>query len=164
MSNHALNPADAGVPLHAASMPRRWLRSFDRGLIALVEVCAAALLMMEIVVMFAGVVCRYVLHQPLVWSDELAGILFLWLAMLGAVLALRRGEHMRMTALVSRLSPQRRAFVDTPRRTWRRVARAPLISKAPLTASSIPSTRSAARPVRASASTSACRRTRARRN
>jgi TRAP-type C4-dicarboxylate transport system permease small subunit len=67
----------------------------------------------EIVVMLAGVVSRYVLHQPLVWSDELAGILFLWLAMLGAVLALRCGEHMRMTALVSRLSPQRRAFVDT---------------------------------------------------
>ena len=39
-------------------------------------------------------------HQPLVWSDELASILFLWLSMLGAVVALRRGEHMRMTALV----------------------------------------------------------------
>ncbi len=29
------------------------------------------------------------------WSDELASILFLWLSMLGAVIALRRGEHMR---------------------------------------------------------------------
>ena len=35
---------------------------------------------------------------PLIWSDELASILFLWLAMLGAVIALRRGEHMRLTA------------------------------------------------------------------
>ncbi|USU20979.1 TRAP transporter large permease [Paraburkholderia fungorum] len=113
MSNHALNPAEAAVALHATSLPRRWLRSFDRGLIALVEVCAAALLAVEIVVLLAGVICRYALHQPLVWSDELAGILFLWLAMLGAVLALRRGEHMRMTAFVSRLSAQRRAFVDT---------------------------------------------------
>ncbi|MGE8508829.1 MAG: TRAP transporter large permease subunit [Paraburkholderia terricola] len=113
MSNHALNPADAAVALPAASTPRRWLSSFDRGLIALVEACAAALLAVEMIVMLAGVVSRYALHQPLVWSDELAGILFLWLAMLGAVLALRRGEHMRMTALVSRLSPRRRAFVDT---------------------------------------------------
>lgn len=113
MSNHALNPAEAAVALHAASLPRRWLRSFDRGLIALVEVCATALLAVEIVVLLAGVICRYALRQPLVWSDELAGILFLWLAMLGAVLALRRGEHMRMTAFVSRLSAQRRAFVDT---------------------------------------------------
>ncbi|HEY2021722.1 TRAP transporter large permease subunit [Paraburkholderia sp.] len=113
MSNHVLNPVEAAVSLQAASLPRRWLRTVDRGLIALVEVGAAVLLAVEIVVMLAGVVSRYLLHQPLVWSDELAGILFLWLAMLGAVLALRRGEHMRMTALVSRLSPRARAFVDT---------------------------------------------------
>ena len=41
-------------------------------------------------------VSRYVFRQPFVWSDELASILFLWLAMLGAVVAFRRGEHMRM--------------------------------------------------------------------
>jgi tripartite ATP-independent transporter DctM subunit len=99
--------------LPTVSTPRRWLKALDRGLISVVEVCAALLLAVEIVVMLAGVVSRYALHQPLVWSDELAGILFLWLAMLGAVLALRRGEHMRMTAVVSRLSPERRAFVDT---------------------------------------------------
>ncbi|CAD6542474.1 Sialic acid TRAP transporter permease protein SiaT [Paraburkholderia kirstenboschensis] len=113
MSNHVLNAAEAAVPLPTVSTPRRWLKVLDRGLISVVEVCAALLLAVEIVVMLAGVVSRYALHQPLVWSDELAGILFLWLAMLGAVLALRRGEHMRMTALVSRLSPERRAFVDT---------------------------------------------------
>ncbi|WP_439899843.1 TRAP transporter large permease [Paraburkholderia phymatum] len=97
----------------AASGPRRWLRRFDRALIALVESACALLLAIEIVVLLAGVVFRYALHQPLVWSDELAGMLFLWMSMLGAVLALRRGEHMRMTAFVSRLSPQRRALVDT---------------------------------------------------
>ena len=47
-----------------------------------------------------------------IWSDELASILFLWLAMLGSVVALRRGEHMRMTALVSSASPQRRALLE----------------------------------------------------
>ena len=40
----------------------------------------------EIVVLFSGIVARYVFHKPIVWSDELASILFLWLAMLGAVL------------------------------------------------------------------------------
>ena len=78
----------------------------------LVEVPAAALVVAEIVVLFAGVVFRYLLHQPLIWSDELASILFLWLAMLGAVVAFRRGEHMRMTALVARASPAHRAFLD----------------------------------------------------
>ncbi len=52
-------------------------------------------------------------HAPLVWSDELASILFLWLSMLGAVVALRRGEHMRMTALSSAGSTrQRRAWLE----------------------------------------------------
>ena len=58
----------------------------------------------EIVILFAGVVSRYVFDHPLIWSDELASILFLWLAMLGAVIALRRGEHMRMTAVVGLLA------------------------------------------------------------
>ena len=53
--------------------------------------------------LFSGIVARYVFHRPLTWSDELASTLFLWLAMLGAVIALRRGEHMRMTAIVARL-------------------------------------------------------------
>ncbi len=73
MSNHALNPAEAAVALHAASLPRRWLRSFDRGLIALVEVCAAALLAVEIVVLLAGVICRYALHQRWCGRTNLPG-------------------------------------------------------------------------------------------
>ena len=64
---------------------------------------------LEIVILFAGVVARYVFDAPLVWSDELASILFLWLAMLGAVIALRRDEHMRMTAAVATLRPPARA-------------------------------------------------------
>ena len=69
------------------------------------EIPAAILVVAEIVVLFAGVLARYVFQAPLVWSDELASILFLWLAMLGSVIALQRGEHMRLTAVVARLSP-----------------------------------------------------------
>ena len=67
---------------------------------AVVEILAATLVAAEIVILFSGVVARYVLNHPLIWSDELASILFLWLAMLGAVIAFRRDEHMRMTAAV----------------------------------------------------------------
>jgi tripartite ATP-independent transporter DctM subunit len=76
------------------------------------EWAVAALVLAEIVILFAGVVSRYVFHEPILWSDELAAILFLWLAMLGAVVALRRGEHMRMTAIVGMVSPRWRAFLD----------------------------------------------------
>jgi tripartite ATP-independent transporter DctM subunit len=85
----------------------------DSGLGLVIETIAAALVVVEIVVLFAGVVSRYVFHAPLIWSDELASILFLWLSMLGAVIALRRGEHMRMTALVNKVGPSSRALLDT---------------------------------------------------
>jgi tripartite ATP-independent transporter DctM subunit len=79
----------------------------------LVEIPAAMLVVAEVVILFAGVVARYGLRQPLIWSDELASILFLWLAMLGAAVAFRRSEHMRMTAVVASRSAPARAYLDT---------------------------------------------------
>jgi len=73
------------------------------------EIPAAALVLAEIVVLFAGVMARYVFRAPLIWTDELASLLFLWLAMLGSVIALQRGEHMRLTALVAGFTPAGRA-------------------------------------------------------
>ena len=69
------------------------------------EASTAALVVAEIVILFVGILARYVFHRPLVWSDELASILFLWLAVLGSALAFRRGENLRMTTLVNKLSP-----------------------------------------------------------
>src|SRR6188472_1902923 len=94
--------------------PRRRSRlaSIEHALGMLVEIPAAFLVVAEIVILFAGVVGRYALHRPLIWSDELASILFLWLAMLGAAVAFRRAEHMRMTAVVASAKPAMRAYLD----------------------------------------------------
>src|ERR1700726_979031 len=78
----------------------------------LVEIPAAMLVVAEVVILFAGGVARYGLRRPLIWSDELASILFLWLAMLGASVAFRRSEHMRMTAIVASAKPAMRAYLD----------------------------------------------------
>ncbi len=78
----------------------------------LVEIPTALLVVVEICVLLAGVVSRFVFHHAFVWSDELASILFLWLAMLGAVVALQRGEHMRLTAVIAGLSPAWRARAE----------------------------------------------------
>jgi tripartite ATP-independent transporter DctM subunit len=72
----------------------------------------AALIAVEIVVLSAGVLARYVFHAPLVWSDEVASILFLWLGMLGAAAALGDGSHLRMTTLVDRLPPASRPYAE----------------------------------------------------
>ena len=93
---------------HGRAPGRGALAAADRWLGHLVEIPAALLVLAEVLVLLTGVVSRYVLHHPVVWSDELASILFLWLAMLGAVVAFRRGEHMRMTAFVGKATPQTR--------------------------------------------------------
>ncbi|WP_377806858.1 TRAP transporter large permease subunit [Azospirillum sp. A29] len=106
----------AATVAHGSGQPSgtqsRWLGQLDRGIGLLVELPAALLVLAEVGVLLVGVIWRYLLHSPIIWSDELASILFLWLAMFGSVVALRRGEHMRMTALVGMLGPRAQAFLD----------------------------------------------------
>jgi tripartite ATP-independent transporter DctM subunit len=99
----------AAAPSRAGTVAR----AIENALAAVVEHVAGALVLVEIFVLLAGVTARYAFHDPLVWSDEVAGILFLWLSMLGAVVALRRGEHMRMTGVVSRVPAGARAILET---------------------------------------------------
>jgi tripartite ATP-independent transporter DctM subunit len=66
----------------------------------LIDLPAAALVVAEVVMIFLGVVSRFVFDHPLEWTDELITTGFLWLTMFGAAGALRRAEHMRMTTLV----------------------------------------------------------------
>ncbi|HEX3463761.1 MAG TPA: TRAP transporter large permease subunit [Candidatus Elarobacter sp.] len=92
---------------------RPWAAAVDRAIGAVVEPVAAFLVVVEVVILAAGVFTRYVLGNPLVWSDELATIIFLWLAMLGSVVAYRRGEHISLSVLVRRASPRTRQVLET---------------------------------------------------
>jgi tripartite ATP-independent transporter DctM subunit len=47
-----------------------------------------------------------------VWTDEVDSILFLWLGMFGAIIALRRGQHMRMTTFVTLLPEAAQTYAD----------------------------------------------------
>ncbi|MDX2205318.1 MAG: TRAP transporter large permease subunit [Hyphomicrobiaceae bacterium] len=87
--------------------------AIDRALAWTTEVPAAVLVVVEAIVLMASVIARYVFHSPIFWADELAAMLFLWLAVLGSAIALRRGEHMRLTAFVSMLTPEMRAWCET---------------------------------------------------
>jgi len=112
MAHAELSQPVAGEAALQSPRRRSLAASLEATLGLLVEIPAALLVVAEIVVLFAGVVARYGLHRPLIWSDELASILFLWLAMLGAAVAFRRAEHMRMTAVVASARPDTRAYLD----------------------------------------------------
>jgi tripartite ATP-independent transporter DctM subunit len=88
------------------------LRKLDRAIGVAIGVPTAALVLLEILVLLGGVVSRYAFHHPVIWTDELASTLFLWLAMLGSAVALHRAEHMRMTAVVGMLSPPARRALE----------------------------------------------------
>ena len=84
----------------------RWLR---RG----VEMLAAAVVLAEVTILLSGIVARALYNHPIIWSDELASILFLWLAMLGSALAVQRGSHMRLTFFVSMVGPRAQQWAET---------------------------------------------------
>lgn len=84
----------------------------DRGIGRGLELFCAALVVAETLLLFIGVIARYVVHQPLVWSDELASTIFLWLGMLGAALAVKRNENLRMNTVVNLLPGTLRAFAE----------------------------------------------------
>jgi tripartite ATP-independent transporter DctM subunit len=112
MAHVELTQAVAGEAAKKPPRRRSLAASLESWLGTLVEIPAAMLVVAEIVILFAGVVARYGLRSPLIWSDELASILFLWLAMLGAAVAFRRSEHMRMTAIVAGAGPRMWAYLD----------------------------------------------------
>src|SRR3954449_3726505 len=79
-----------------------WL---DRGIGMLTEIVGSVIVVAETFILFAGVVSRYVFDSPIIWTDELGNFLFLWLAMLGTVVALRGDGHMRLSTLVNWVRP-----------------------------------------------------------
>jgi tripartite ATP-independent transporter DctM subunit len=92
--------------------PRNWVAVAERVIRLITEIPAAILLMAEVVLIVTSVTARYVFHSPLFWADELASLMFVWLSMLGAVVALYRREHMRLSVVVDLLSPRNRRRFD----------------------------------------------------
>lgn len=63
--------------------------------------CAAGALMAGMVILvFANVVGRYVFSAAIGWSEEVSRFLFIWMVLLGAVLAFARREHVGLDLLV----------------------------------------------------------------
>ena len=102
----------SGFALPAQPPPAGLLGVLDRGVSRTVEALAAALVVGEVLLLGFTTTARYAFGHPFPWSDEAASLLFIWLAVLGAVVALRRGEHMRLTAFVRGMAPRRRAWLD----------------------------------------------------
>jgi tripartite ATP-independent transporter DctM subunit len=104
-----MHPTETGghtalLPGEAAGM-RQAAYVVDNLIGHLAEAIGAAIVVAETFILFAGVVSRYVFNSPIIWTDELANFLFLWLSMIGTVVALRGNGHMRLTTFVNWVRP-----------------------------------------------------------
>ena len=55
---------------------------------------------------------RYVLNMPLIWSEELARYLFVWVSFVGAGYGVRHGIHISMGYFFNKMPPAARRIVS----------------------------------------------------
>jgi tripartite ATP-independent transporter DctM subunit len=77
------------------------------------EVTAAALMALIVVLLLLAVVARYILATPVLWVDEVIATAFVWLAMIGASIAMHRNEHLRLTLFLNMFSERRREIIHS---------------------------------------------------
>ena len=88
------------------------MRQFLRHLISIVEWWAVLLLILMVAVVCLGVFFRYYLNSSLVWYDEFASYLLVWLTFYGAIVASFRRRHIGFEVLVDCLQPKTRRIID----------------------------------------------------
>jgi len=70
----------------------RWLGRLEAVLLALMVIAITA-------VTFAQVFTRYVTEDPLIWTEEVARYLFVWITLIGAAAAVRLNQHFGLDLL-----------------------------------------------------------------
>lgn len=58
------------------------------------------IIVIMVVVVFMQVFFRYIMHNSLSWSEELAIFLFIWLSFIGGEIVLRNGDHIAVDTLL----------------------------------------------------------------
>ena len=76
--------------------------------IRLIEGLLIGLLGFMVLLVFGNVVLRYGFNSGLVFSEEVSRFVFMWLTLLGALVALHDGAHLGMSSVVERLQPRGR--------------------------------------------------------
>ncbi|WP_308533838.1 TRAP transporter small permease [uncultured Peptoniphilus sp.] len=68
------------------------------------EVLLVFLLAFTTILTFTQVVMRYVFHNSLSWSEELARYIFLYLIWVGAAYAVKKEQHLRIEVILNKIS------------------------------------------------------------
>ena len=81
-------------------------------LLAVAKALIIAISVVMIVVTLAQVIFRYVIAEPLPWSEELARYCFVWIVFLGGAVGLSRGIHLGVDLIVNAMPAATRRAMD----------------------------------------------------
>ncbi len=94
-------------------MMKQVSRFFNTIAVWQVSICSWGMVVTGIVmtiIILIQIFFRFVIYKPVPWSEEAARYLMIWMGMLGSVIALRKGRHIGVTALVDIL-PKKVSFI-----------------------------------------------------
>ncbi|EFM2062729.1 TPA: TRAP transporter small permease [Escherichia coli] len=72
----------------------------------LIEVAAVLTLFILVIMTITAVIMRYCFHMPLQWTEEVSGLLMIWVVMFGAIVAERDNTHLSIPFLADALTPR----------------------------------------------------------
>lgn len=64
------------------------------------------------ILIFIQVICRYLFHNSLSWSEEVARYLEVWIVFLCGAYALGHGQHVAMDLVITRVQPKVAALIE----------------------------------------------------
>lgn len=64
------------------------------------------------IAVFIQIIFRYLLHQPIYWSEEFPRFILIWLTFLGSAIAMKNRSHLSISLLTNRLSVKKRITVQ----------------------------------------------------
>ncbi len=87
------------------------LAAAERGFVTANQWLVIALMASMAALVFANVVARYLFNYSLIWVEELTQYQMIWIAYLGAGLALREGRHVAVDLIEQFLPPRARRLL-----------------------------------------------------
>jgi TRAP-type C4-dicarboxylate transport system permease small subunit len=88
------------------------MEGFHRALLRAARVFGVLLVIALILIIAGNIVFRELLHVALVWADETAITLFVWIAFIGAGISFAENARIRFTFVVDMFPPAARAWVE----------------------------------------------------
>lgn len=98
------------APQDNKARPAGWAARMEHGFVRINQGLIILLMASMAILVFSNVVMRYVFNQSIFWVEEFTQIQMIWVAYLGAGLALREGRHVAVDMLQDMLPAPLRKF------------------------------------------------------